>query len=151
FTLPHALSLSAAHLGAVETVYAKRVLKELPGTVVAFGRMAFGSAFIFLFLLMTGKASAVGSMTPAQYGWIGVTSLLLLVYVLTFYNGLKLIPATTATSILALGSPVTTMLVWVFQGTAIPTLQLAGILLIIGGVAAVCWAPRRLSETAAGA
>ena len=143
FSVGHLLILAAAILWAIENVYAKYVLRELPGTVVAFGRMAFGSVFIFIFLLMTDKADIVWNMSPAQYGWIGVTSLLLLGYVLTFYNGLREIPVTVATGILPLGSPVPTHLACAVQGAPLQALQLFGVLVIVGGVAAIAWMPRR--------
>ena len=59
---------------------------------------------------------------------------LLLLYVITWYTGLKYTKASTATSILLLGSPITTLLSFFFLKTHLVVPQAIGILLIIGGV-----------------
>lgn len=139
FSIGHGLILLATMLWAAENTYAKKVMKELSGTVVGFGRMAFGSVFIFVFLLATGKTPTIMSMTSAQYLWILVTSVFLLLYVFTFYNGLRHVRVSTATAVLALGSPITTLLAFIFKGTAINATTAGGMLLIVVGVAAVVW------------
>jgi len=133
--------LAATLLWAVESVYSKHVLKQVSGTVVAFGRMFFGSLFIFAFLAATGKAGIVLSMNPAQYGWIAVTSLLLLAYVFTFYNGLKHIKATTAACILTLGSPITTALT-LLQGKVISPFEIVGSIFIAAAVISLLFASK---------
>ena len=129
----------ATVLWAAENILAKYVLKELSGTVVAFGRMFFGSLFILVFLLATGKAALVFSMSYNQYLWIALTSIFLLLYVFTYYNGLKAVKVTTASCILALGAPITTLLSFVFNGTAISLYEGLGMLLIVLGVISVIW------------
>lgn len=126
--------VAATLLWAVETVYSKHVLKDLPGNIVAFGRMFFGSVFILMFLLFTGKAGIALNMSPAQYGWIAVTSVLLLAYVTCFYNGLKHIKATTAACILTLGSPITTALT-MLQGKIVSPFEIVGSIFIAAAVA----------------
>ncbi|MBR9699164.1 DMT family transporter [Candidatus Woesearchaeota archaeon] len=138
-SLGHVLILLATLFWAAEYTLSKYVLKDLSGTTVAFGRMFFGSVFIFAFLLATGKASLVSSMSAAQYGWIALTSVFLLLYVFTFYNGLKNVNVTTATSILLLGSPITTALAWAFRGGAVSLLQALGMLLIVTGIVFIVW------------
>lgn len=133
----HLLILVATLFWAGENVLAKHILNKTTGSVVAFGRMFFGSLFLFLFLLLSGKAPLVTSMTSAQYLWIGVTSVFLLAYVSLFYTGLKHVKVSTATSILALGSPLTTLLGWVFAGNSIPWLSVLGMVLILLGVISI--------------
>ena len=114
FGVGEGLILLATVFWAGEFTLSKHVLKELPSNVVAFGRMFFGSLFILAFLGITGEVSAIGSISLAQFGWVLVTSIFLLFYVLTWYGGLKHVKVSTATSILLLGSPITTLLSGVF-------------------------------------
>ena len=130
----HLLILGATLFWAAENTYAKHVLKEVSGTVVAFGRMFFGSVFIFAFLLITGKTSIIPTMTSVQFSWIGITSVFLLLYVFTFYNGLKHIKVTTAAAILTLSAPLTVLLQWIVQGAAVTSFQAVGMLLLVAGV-----------------
>ncbi|NOZ80447.1 MAG: DMT family transporter [DPANN group archaeon] len=139
FSTGHILILLATLFWAAENVYAKKVMRELSGTVVGFGRMAFGSAFIFVYLLVTGKTETIVSMNASQYLWILVTSAFLLLYVFTYYNGLRQVRVSTATGILALGSPITTLLAFLFTGKVISASAAGGMLLIIVGVAAIVW------------
>ena len=139
FSFGHLLILIAALFWAVENVYAKHVLKDISGTMVAFGRMFFGSLILLLFLIATDKQTLLLGMTPAQYGWIGITSLLLLAYVVTYYNGLKLVKVSSATAILVLGSVITTLLDLLFKGTPVTLLQAFGMALIAAGIVSIVW------------
>ncbi len=139
FSFGHLLIFIAVLFWAAENVYAKHVLKGLSGTLVAFGRMFFGSSIMLLFLIATGKTSAVWNMSAAQYSWIGITSLLLLMYVFTYYNGLKELKVSTATAVLAIGSAITTLLDIAFKGTAVTLPQSAAIVLMLVGAAAMAF------------
>ena len=55
FSFADLLIVLAVILWAVENAYAKKVLQELSGLQVAFGRMFFGSIFILAFLLFTNQ------------------------------------------------------------------------------------------------
>lgn len=105
-----ALIFCAALFWATENIISKYALKDLPGNIVAWGRMFFGSALIAAFLLFTGRISMISAINPAQIGWIAITSLFLFGYTFTWYNGLKHIPVSIATVILMAGSPITTLL-----------------------------------------
>ncbi|MFH1053780.1 MAG: DMT family transporter [Candidatus Woesearchaeota archaeon] len=137
FSIGHILILIATLFWAAENTIAKHALKDISGTIVGFGRMFFGSLFILLFLIFTGKAPIVFSMSLAQYGWILITSILLLLYVFSYYNGLRHIKLTTAACILTLGSPITLILSWVFKGSSLTIAQAFGILLIFGGILSI--------------
>lgn len=119
---------------SLEIVVSKKVLKKLSGNTVAFGRMFFGSLFILMFLAFTGQLSLVTTITSSQFIWILVTSLLLLGYVMTFYNGLKLVKASTAVAILSFGAVITTVLNFVFLDKILTLSQVAGLLLLIASV-----------------
>lgn len=121
----------ATLLWSVETILSKSVLKNLDSKIVSASRMFFGSIFILIFLLATGNFTF--NLSGAQFGWIGLTSIFLFGYVFTWYSGLKHVNVTTATSILLLGSPITTLLYFVFSAKAILPAQLIGIMLISVG------------------
>jgi len=106
----------ATLLWAVESIISKYALKNLSGKVVAWGRMFFGSVLILSYLWLTGKLSIVGQLNFSQTIWIEITSLILFGYVLTWYSGLRHIPVSVATSILLLGSPITTFLAFASSG-----------------------------------
>jgi drug/metabolite transporter (DMT)-like permease len=127
------LVLAATLLWAAENVLSKHLLKELSGNIVAFGRMFFGSLFILIYLAVTGQLSLVASLSSNQLWWILATSLLLLGYVATWYNGLKNVNVTVATAIIALGSPITTLINF-GAGRAIMAHELLGIAVVAMGV-----------------
>ncbi len=133
FLMGDLLILVATLFWAVENIISKRILANLSGNIVAFGRMFFGSLFILIYLFATGKTSLIISLTSTQLIWILITSLMLIFYVFTWYNGLKHIDVSLATSILLLGSPITTFLN-IASGAPISYSEAFGIVLLISGV-----------------
>jgi len=125
--------LAATLFWALENTLSKYTLKELSGNVVAFGRMFFGSLFILTYIIMAGKAPLLTQLTMPQLSWIAVTSSLLFLYVITWYNGLKHVPVTLATSILLLGAPITTLLKFI-TGAQMTLNTTVGMLSILIGV-----------------
>ncbi|NIT03672.1 EamA family transporter [Candidatus Saccharibacteria bacterium] len=124
----------ATLLWAVENVISKYALRELASSVVAFGRMAFGSVFILSFLLFGGYLNGIADLTTAHWVWVLVTSAFLFGYVSTWYAGLKHVKATVATSVLLLGGPVTAFLAFATT-SALPDIgQVLGIMLLVLGV-----------------
>ncbi|OGY21498.1 MAG: hypothetical protein A2126_04150 [Candidatus Woykebacteria bacterium GWB1_45_5] len=129
------LVLAATAFWAVENVISKYALRTLSPRIVAFGRMGIGSVFILLFLIFTGNIQAVSKLTPLHFPWIVISGVLLFGYVTTWYTGLKYINVSTATVILLLGSPITSLLTFIFQGQSFTQTQLIGSLLLTFGVA----------------
>jgi drug/metabolite transporter (DMT)-like permease len=125
------LIILATLLWAVENTFAKHVLKNLSGNMVAFGRMFFGSLFIFAFLVLSGKAQLLTAISPGQVEWILITAGMLALYVITWYNGLKYVDASLATAVLLLGSPVTTLLA---SGAAMTLDKAFGSFLLVAGI-----------------
>lgn len=117
---------------AIENTISKYTLRDLQGRTVAWGRMFFGSLFIFIFLLATYQLSSITTLTLKQIGWVIITSLILFSYVITWYSGLKYIPVSQATVILLLGSPITTFLSLISGGKVSSQEILAGFLIIFG-------------------
>ncbi|XOU94705.1 MAG: DMT family transporter [Candidatus Kerfeldbacteria bacterium] len=110
------LILIATLMWAGEIIMSKKLLKRISPNIVVWGRMFFGGLFILLFLINTRQIESIFAYNPQQWMWIGITSVFLLGYVLTFYNGLKYVRASVATSILALGAPITGIITLVVQG-----------------------------------
>lgn len=134
FNIGDFLILVATLFWAVENTISKYVLKTLNSTIVAFGRMFFGSIFILIFLIFSGNINSVATLTAGQMLWVIITSALLFFYVFTWYSGLKHVKVSIATSVLLLGSPITTLLSFIFLDAAVSLSQLAGVLLIPVGV-----------------
>ncbi|NJL44504.1 MAG: EamA family transporter [Nitrosarchaeum sp.] len=129
---------------SAEQVLARALLSQVSGRVLALGRMAFGAVFIFAYLLVVGKAGGVVSMSVDQYVWIVLTSVLLLGYVLTYYEGLARVPVSVATSVLALGAPLTLVLDVIVFGRVVALADAAGVACVVGGVAVILVFARQL-------
>lgn len=134
FTIGIAMIFIATLFWSSEIILSKKILEKLSGNIVAFGRMFFGSLFILLFLFATNQLSLVATITSSQLVWIGLTSAFLIGYVMTFYNGLKTVKASTAVAVLSLGAVITTLLNIVFLDKIITLSQVLGIILLLVGV-----------------
>ncbi len=127
----------ATILWAIENSISKHALKELPARTIAWGRMFFGSFFIFIYLISTGQVGLISGLNVGQAGWTLITSVLLFGYVFTWYSGLKYLPLSTATAILILGSPITTFLSLI-SGAGISLKEtISTVLILTGAVLAV--------------
>jgi drug/metabolite transporter (DMT)-like permease len=127
FTKGDALILLATILWGFETVLSKKMMRSTTTNIVIASRMFFGGIFIWVYLFFTATASSVATLTPLQINWVVVTTLILVAYVLTFYHSLALLPAHVATSILALGAPITMILSVLFQNKHLSLPEFAGI------------------------
>ena len=133
FNIGDMFILIATVFWSVENILSKHIVKELSGNMVAFGRMFFGSIFILLFLMFTKQSSSITTMNTQQILWTLFTAALLCGYVLTWYNGIKSIKITIATSILLLGSPITTLLN-LLAGSSITAIEIIGFIFIFVGI-----------------
>tara|TARA_Y100000310_G_C20548870_1_gene747005 strand:- start:171 stop:1067 length:897 start_codon:yes stop_codon:yes gene_type:complete len=147
FTTGELLILIATIFWASEFTLSKHLLKTISANIVAFGRMFFGSIFILIYLTFTNQIQTITTTTFSQFSWIVITSLFLLFYVLTWYNGLKQVKLTTATCILLLGSPITTLLSFIFLDAIITLEQVFGITLISLGVIFIIYTLESISLT----
>jgi drug/metabolite transporter (DMT)-like permease len=137
FEAAHLFILGATVLWALENVLSKHITKDLPGRLVAFGRMGFGSLFLFLFVIATGRGPLLVSMSASQYAWIALTSVLLLGYVLTYYEGLARIRVSTAAALLSLGAPVTALLSFAAGTASFDAFGIFSFMLIAAGSALI--------------
>lgn len=110
------LVFGATLLWAIENIISKSVLKELSGSLVAWGRMFFGAIFIFIYLAVSGELSTITYLSFYQVGWVLITSVLLFGYVITWYSGLKNISVSTASAVLLMGAVITTLLSAAYAG-----------------------------------
>jgi drug/metabolite transporter (DMT)-like permease len=149
-TAGHALIVLATAFWAGEITLSKATLRRLDATVVAFGRMGFGAAFIMVYLAFTGQLTAAASLTGEQWQWVLITVGFLLAYVMTFYHGLKRIDASSATCILVLGAAITLGLAGLLSGTPVSLIQAVGMLLIVLGVMAGILRALKFPEAEAG-
>ena len=132
FGLGDGLIFLAVLFWAVENVLAKYVLRDLPGNIVAWGRMFFGAIFILGYLTFIGQSSQILSLNLAQIGWIALTSILLFGYTITWYNGLKSVPVSVATTILLFSLPITAILTSISTGKINSQDIFSGILILTG-------------------
>ncbi len=137
--------LAATVLWAVENVIAKKALEEVSSTLLAAARMGIGALILLPFALSRGGAAAVAVLGAAQWGWIVLTSVLLLGYVVAWYAALKRAPATYVTTLLVPATLVTNALTAAFVTHALPGRQLASAALLAAGAAFMIVAARRPS------
>jgi drug/metabolite transporter (DMT)-like permease len=144
FTLAHWLILAAVVLWSIENILAKRAMEEMSGTIVAFGRMGFGALFILLFLGGSGELMKIGTvLTPSNGLAILVSALMLLLYVLTWYNGIAGMRISDAACILLLASPITLLLSTLAQHKPVTTPQILGALLLVEGLFVILYSLER--------
>jgi drug/metabolite transporter (DMT)-like permease len=97
----------ATGLWAVEVVLARRLLRDVPSSVGAAGRMVIGMAVLVPVALVGGQGEGLTNLTSTQWLWVGLTGALLTGYVATWYAALRRAPATTVTAVLVLAMPIT--------------------------------------------
>ncbi len=125
----------ATLLWAVESVVAKIILKNIDSTVLAWGRMFFGSLILIGFLFFTNNTSEMLNLDSSQFGWLVLVSLCLTGYVLTWYAALKKLPVTVVACFLVLASPITTFLNSTFVSHKVASQNIWGALIILGSLA----------------
>jgi drug/metabolite transporter (DMT)-like permease len=121
----------ATLLWAVEAIIAKRVLRTAPSPVVAAGRLGIGLVVLGGYLVASDKVGGIGALTAQQWGWVGLTAVLLTGYVATWFAALQRAPASLVTAVLVLGAPVTATLQLIQTGglPAAPVLAGQGLIL----------------------
>jgi len=104
--------LIATVLWAVESILAKKILKSVDVEIVAAFRMGVGSLLLLSFMLITNPAVAGSflSFNPEQVFWIGITSVLLLGYVYTWYEAISMSPVVVVTAVLVISTLITNVL-----------------------------------------
>ena len=114
FNTGELMILAATVLWAVENIIAKKALQDISSVIVSGARMVIGSAILFGIMLLFGDVSQISRLDSAGWGWIIVSSILLLGYVLTWYTALKYAPAWYVATLLAPATLVTNVLSVIF-------------------------------------
>lgn len=139
--------LGATILWAVENVVAKMTLKNVPPSVVGWARIIIGIPVLFAIPLILGKGQLFVDVKTYTFLPILTSTLLLTGYVLTWYAGLKFLPATTATAILVLAPMITAFLSGVFlTHTPLPTSQVWSFIIMTAGVVLITLKLRMTSK-----
>jgi len=130
-----ALVLGATLLWAIENGLAKKFMNLGENNWrVTYGRMFFGSLFLFGVAFLQGKLPILLSLQPIQWVYMLVSTLLLTWYVLTWYWGLKFINLSKAATFLLISPVISLVLGVIFLGEAIYPMQIFGSVLIIGAL-----------------
>jgi drug/metabolite transporter (DMT)-like permease len=135
--------LAATLLWAGEYTLSKATLaRGIPSGTVALGRMGFGAAALSGYLALTAQWGHVAAFSPAEWGWVGLSALLLTAFVATWYAGLARVDLSVAAAVLVLGYPVTWLLAVGIQHTAPTWTAALGVASVALGVAVYAAAPR---------
>lgn len=126
-----AMVLAATWLWSGEIVLVRGQLTSLPAPLLAAIRMGGGSIVLLGFLTISGN---LGQLGQVPWGWALLTGVILSGYVLTWFGALRRAPAIDVTAVLVLGAFITALLALPAAATT-NTLQVAGLVLILGGVA----------------
>jgi len=126
--------LAATIMWAAENIIAKKVLGEIEPLVLAWARMFFGSIVLLTYLMINGQVSALFNFKPSALGWVILSALLLLGYVMTWYSALKKEAAITVVSILVLASPITSFLEAAFGSGSLSATKIWGTLILLVGI-----------------
>jgi len=137
--------MGAVLLWSIGNVVGKKLLENISPTNVIFGRMLFGSLLMLGFLAVTGNTPSVSSFTPTHYIWLMLTAALLLGYQLTYFNGLAVLKVSEATSMLVLGSVITSLLSVFVVNLPTPA-EMVGIVAVTAGIVLTYFAPGEVAD-----
>ncbi|MBR9679900.1 MAG: DMT family transporter [Candidatus Altiarchaeota archaeon] len=128
------LVLLATILWALENTLAKHFM-NLGETNwrISFGRMFFGSLFLFAIAALQGKLGLILALQPIQWLYVIISTMMLGWYVLTWYWGLKHISLSKATGILLISPVISLILGVLFLQEPVYSFQLVGSALILVG------------------
>ncbi len=128
--------LIAVLLWSIEIMISKKALKNISATLVGASRLLIGSVFILIFLFFAGKFHPALTLMFQNNAllWTLISGLLLALYNLTFYKGLKYLPSAVAAATLTLGLPITGILSLIFADKAWNGEEILGAALILAGV-----------------
>ncbi len=120
----------ATLLWSVENIVAKRVLKRVSSEMVGLFRMGIGGFSLLLVTLLSGRATALLTISNYQLTIIIIGGSLLFAYVFFWYKALKYAPAGLVTLILTFSVVVGNVLNGSFAGVKIPQKDIYTSLLI---------------------
>lgn len=128
------LILLATLFWAVENIIAKITLKKAESLTVAWGRMFFGALILILVAVFKGKISLLTNLQMEQAIPVFTSIILLALYVVSWYQAMKLAPVTLVSSVLILATPLTNLLSAVFITHRFPGELISQSLLSLFGI-----------------
>lgn len=138
--------LAATLLWAAESLIAKIALREIPSTVVAGARMAFGLLVLIpLSVWRGGSLQFLAQTSLSAWAWTFLASALLLAYVLTWYAALKRAPAIYVAALLVPATLVTNILSAIFTTHSVNWQLVVSSGLFVFGSAIVIFSARNLT------
>ena len=135
FGLGEAMILAATLLWAVEVIVVKRLVVGLEPRALAAARMGLGTVVLVAWIAVSGRASALASLSADQWAWAVVTGALLAAYVFTWYAALARAQAVDVTAVLVFGAVVTALLAGAADGAALDGVGL--VVISVGAAVAV--------------
>lgn len=129
--------LSATLLFAVDFVVIKYLLRSVSALTVMTFKMTLGALLLLGFVAATGHLSLMAHLSLLQWGFVGITGLILLVFTITSILGLRHASATAVTAIPAASPIVTTALATVSRHVAIAPARWLGLALMLLAVLTV--------------
>jgi drug/metabolite transporter (DMT)-like permease len=126
--------LIATLLWTVEILISKKLLSKVSANLVSLSRMLLGSIIILVYLLISGQASLMLTLTTRQWSWLLIGGAFLFGYVLTFYHGLKRLTAAEASAVITLAVPITTILTMVNQSKSMTNREVWAITILAIGI-----------------
>lgn len=134
------LVFGATVLWSVEVVLAKRLLRDLPASLVGVVRMAAGAALLMVWVAATGRWSRLAGLDGEGWAWAALTGLVLAGYVTLWFSALALAPAVDVTAVLVIAAVVTGVLNVAVKGVAVTGWTVTGTVVILIGAALAVWA-----------
>jgi drug/metabolite transporter (DMT)-like permease len=128
--------LVATLLWSGEIIVARILLRSLPSQLLAAARMLIGTAFLLVFLWITGQGHGLAALGAAGWGWALLTGVLLTLYVSTWLAALSRAPAIDVTALLVAGAFITALLD-ASAGHATLTSHALALVLILAGTGAM--------------
>ena len=104
--------LAATGLWAVENVIAKKVLATVEADLVVAARMGLGAILLLIAAQVKypGALGQVAALSGRQWWFMGLTALMLLAYVMTWYRALQRARATLVATVLVGSTVITNVL-----------------------------------------
>jgi drug/metabolite transporter (DMT)-like permease len=124
--------LVATLLWSGEIIVARILLRSLPSQLLAAARMLIGTAFLLVFLWITGQGHGLAALGATGWGWALLTGALLTLYVSTWLAALSRAPAIDVTALLVAGAFITALLN-ASAGHATLTSHALALILILAG------------------
>lgn len=128
------LVLLATILWTAEYSLSKWLLRDLPSGAVGAARMGFGGLFLLAWVAISGQLGAMTTLTPPQWQWAIVSTVLVVGFVATWYAGLAHVELSKATALLTIAFPITFALAVVFGAQPWTARQAAGAAIVVFGV-----------------